>query len=278
MHAPNIETLFTLQSAEAHRVSNADSGLRRSACLIALRQEIWSVVLYRRPFRLPIATDIDWSGLGPADDFEWANRMMLWCADVLRFCFGPDTAVMITATNSGSAFERWDNLKAFEDNWESNPPTCFKPLFYSPADPTRGSYFPEIWHMNDSQVIGMQHLEIGRMLLAVYNPRRHRVGIGSSATNKAIEHLLRRSVLRICGLALANKSFQGGLTGGAVSISIGGEYFHDPGEQDAIIGFLRMLAEEQAWPTQGTIDALHEAWSLHPAPRGPPSPHGPASI
>lgn len=281
MHAQQSEALFTLESIEGPPDSGVTAGLRYSACLIALRQEIWSVLLYRRPFRLPVAANLDYSQLGPTEDFAWVNRILIWCADILRFCFGPETAVDIASTASGSAFERWDTLKAFEETWTSTSPPCFKPLYYFPADPTSRTYFPAIWLHNDAQIIGMQHLEVGRMLLSVYNPRRQRVGIGSRAMDKAIEHQLRQSILRICGMALPNKSFQGGMTGAAIGIAIGGEYFHDPGEQEAIIEFLNILDEEHAWPTKPVVDALQEAWRIQRVERAasvPQVPQGPASV
>lgn len=275
MHDYEGETLFTLQNMALYHTEHQSDGRRHSACLIALRQEIWSVLLYRRPFRLPLACDLDYTQFEAADDFVWANRILVWCADVLRFCFGPDTA---TSLPPGSVFSRWDAMKAFEENWEAMQPACFRPLYYSPADPTQGVYFPKIWLHNDAQVIGMQHIELGRMLLAVYNPRRQRVGIGSSAMNKAIEYQLRRSILRLCGLALANKGLQAGMTGAAVGISIGGEYFQDPEEQEALIDFLNILDEEHAWPTRGVIDALREAWSLQQNTPISSVLRGPASV
>ncbi|KAJ4301661.1 hypothetical protein N0V90_003754 [Kalmusia sp. IMI 367209] len=283
MHTHHSQSLFTLESIESlhrdeyGRVSIAD-GLRSSACLIALRQEIWSVLLYRRPFRLPLATDLNYDYLGPADDFIWTNRMIVWCADVIRYCFGPDTATILADSGKNLAFERWDAMKAFEERWTTSPPPCFSPLYYLPPDPDNGTYFPTVWQINDCQVQCLQHLELGRMLLAVYNPRRQRVGIGSSAMNKAVEQQLRQSILCMCGLALGKKSFQPGMTTAAIGISIGGEYFHGAEEQNAIIDFLNKLEEEHAWPTMSVVLALREAWNLQPTQSTSSIPRGPASV
>lgn len=142
----------------------------------------------------------------------WVNRIFIWCGDVLRFCFGSENASETSHYKSSSVesmgIERWTALKAFEESWTARQPACFKPLYYFQPDPLLGKYFPEIWHMNDCQILGSQHIEIGRMLLLVYNPRRQRLGIGSRATNHAIESELRQSILRLCGLALSNKKFQ----------------------------------------------------------------------
>lgn len=235
-------------------------GLRTSACLIALRQEIWSVLLYRRPFRLPIAENMDYSALGPTDDFTWANRLILWCADVLRFCFGSSTALPGTSEKHGPVYEKWRVLKDFDDRWTIDPPSCFRSLYYCPARPERGHYFPIIWQLNDAHIIAMQHLELGRMLLAVYNPQRQRVGIGSSASNVAIEHQVCESIKVLCGLALADKQFQAGMTTAAIGVSIGGEFFDQVQEQRAVVQFLETVEEEHAWPTKSIIHALRDAW------------------
>ncbi|KAF2626380.1 hypothetical protein BU25DRAFT_343956, partial [Macroventuria anomochaeta] len=237
-------------------------GLRKSACLIALRQEIWSVLLYRRPFRLPLAENMDYSTLGHTDDFTWANRLILWCADVSRFCFGSSTVTPDTPEKHSPAYDKWRVLKDFDDRWTADTPSCFRSLYYCPARPERGDYFPVIWQPNDAHIVALQHLELGRMLLAVCNPRRQRVGIGSRASNLAMEHQLRESIKVLCGLALADKHFQGGMTTAAVGISISGELFDKVQDQRAIVQFLRTLEDEHAWPTRFTINALREAWGV----------------
>jgi hypothetical protein len=152
--------------------------LCHSASLIALRQEIWSVLLYRRPFRLSLYPNNDYTSLGPADDFVWVNRIFIWYGDVLRFCFGSENTSDTSHRRSSSSstemtgIERWTALKVFEKSWTARQPACFKSLYYSQPNPSIGRYFPEIWHMNDCQILRSQHIEIGRMLLLVYNPRR----------------------------------------------------------------------------------------------------------
>ena len=236
--------------------------VRHSAYLIALRQEIWSVLLYRRPFRLPLGPDNDYTQLEPADDFVWTNRIILWCADVLRFCFGGANVTPGHDDTYATGVERWDLLKTFEQSWDSLQPPCFKPLYYEEPNPTGGKYFPKICHMNDCQVLGLQHVELARMLLAVYNPRRQRLGLGASALNHALESQLQRSTLRLCGLALFNKKCQATMVTAAVGVSMCGEYFYDAGEQTAIVDFMKILEDEHAWPTQTVVSALRDAWNL----------------
>lgn len=231
--------------------------MRHSASLIALRQEIWSVLLYRRPFRLPLYRNNDYADLGPCDDFVWTNRILLWCADVLRFCYGDDSNVPGVLEDSISA---WDRLKAFENTWEALKPECFQPIYHREPNPAEGRYCPQIWQTNDCQVLGLQHIELTRILLAVYNPRHQRLGLGASAHQQALESQMRRSTLLLCGLALSNRNHQAIMVTAAVGVSMCGEYLRDPGEQAAIINFLDVLENEHAWPTRTVKSALRDAW------------------
>lgn len=47
----------------------------------------------------------------------------------------------------------------------------------------------------------------------------------------------------------------------AVGISMCGEYFTDPREQEALVDVLMSLEIEHAWPTEATIAALRIAWT-----------------
>lgn len=230
--------------------------LAHSACLIALRQEIWSALLNRRPFRFPICPDNEYLTLDSAvDDYVWTNRILVWCADICRFCFGGGGG----PTEKEDRIEKWKRLRAVQDRWDTIQPACFKPLYYSGADPSRGKYFPEEWHMNECQVLGLQHFELSRMLLAAYDPNLQRIGLGTSLSMSILESSLRRSTIRLCGLALSESS-QAAMVTAAVGISMCGEYILNPGEQKAIEDFLDVLEREHAWPTQSIIAGLRESW------------------
>ncbi|KAK2766629.1 MFS monosaccharide transporter [Colletotrichum kahawae] len=237
--------------------------LRHSATLIALRQEIWSVLLYRRPFRLPLYGAEDCSQFEPdmvADDFDWANRILVWCAYVLKFCFGTSSDNTIDSKDPKSRVEQWNALKAFEHNWDEHLPPHYKPLAYQERNPEKGDYFPIIWHANDCQVVALQHIELTRIMLAVHSVKNQRLGIGAQAANQAFEDLLRDATRKICGLALSNHRDQPAMVTAGVGISLCGEYFHDEGEQQAIVGFMANLESLHAWPTSSVVDALRTAW------------------
>ncbi|KAF9872147.1 hypothetical protein CkaCkLH20_10484 [Colletotrichum karsti] len=232
-----------------------------------LRQEIWSVLLYRRPFRLPLYGTEDCSQFEPdaaADDFDWANRILVWCAYVLQFCFGTSSENIVESEDPKSRTEQWNALKAFEHNWDTHLPPHYKPLAYKEREPDLGQYFPRIWQANGCQVLALQHVELMRIILAVHSAKNQRLGIGAQAANLALEELLREATRKICGLALSNCRDQPAMVTAGVGVSLCGEYFRDEGEQRAIVDFMANLESQHAWPTSAVVDALRVAWASHP--------------
>lgn len=250
--------------------------LRHSACLIALRQEIWSVLLYRRPIQLPINPNNDFELMvdpPPADDFVWSNRIFVWTADVLKFCFGgldirrldgacsnPSPSLNV---DSKSRVDHWNALKSFEATWQTQQPASFRPTYYQAADLSEGRVFPEIWLNNDVQVLALQHVEIASLMLAVYDPRQPRLGLGALSAHRNLAAQIRKATLKVCGLALSNKKCPPALVDAAVMISVCGSYFEESPreEQDALVGLLERLEMEHAWPTGSVVSALREAWT-----------------
>lgn len=239
--------------------------LRHSACWIALRQEIWSVLIHRRPFRLPILAVKDYADLSrmeSADDHDWTNCVLGWVAHILKFCFSDD-ADTSTAEGRRTRSEEWDALKAFEKFLDETPPPHFTPLYYQDRDPSEGRYFPTIWMANQCQVMALQHIEMARVVLAVHDSRLQRIGIGASAAQKALGERLRESTRRICGLALCDQRFQAAMVAAGVGVSMCGEYFHDVGEQAAVVELMTTLEREHAWPTRRVLDGLRTSWREH---------------
>ncbi|KAH7136747.1 hypothetical protein B0J13DRAFT_677587 [Dactylonectria estremocensis] len=240
--------------------------LRHSACLIALRQEIWSVLIHQRPFRLPIFTVGDYANFDDTsklDDHDWTNCVIFWCAHVLKFCFSDEN--FLTVEDKRTRLEQWNALKAFEKNWDERTPAHFAPLYYNERNPSEGRYFPTIWLANQTQVMALQHVELARIVLAVHDLKLQRIGIGASAAYQALEEVLRQSTRRICALGLSDLKFQAALVTAGVGVSMCGEYFHDPGEQAAIIDVMTTLENEHAWPTSAAVGALQTAWNEYRA-------------
>jgi hypothetical protein len=90
------------------------TSLGYSVCLVALRQEIWSVLINRRPFRLFKRTGKSYNPPEPAGDFEWSNHIIFWCADVLRFCFGDEGCLLIDERFPQDRLGQWEFLEGFK--------------------------------------------------------------------------------------------------------------------------------------------------------------------
>ncbi|KAH8425062.1 uncharacterized protein LDX57_002811, partial [Aspergillus melleus] len=227
------------------------TSLRHSACLSILRQEIWNAFLNRRPFRSPVSNDYEIADL--ANDFIWTNRVMVWVADLLIFCFGKYPLMGFE-----ERMERWTILKSVEQRWDMSKPPAFKPIFYCDRDASSGKQFPDTWHMNACQVAGAQHVELGRILLATSDPRQSSA-FGISAVSRAYGPAaeLRSITRRLCGLAVSNGKCPAASVTAMVGISICGEYFTDLQEQQAIVRLLNELEYDHAWPTAGTVGDIY---------------------
>lgn len=234
------------------------TSLGYSACLVSLRQEIWSALLNKRPFRLFSRTDKYYMLQEKTDDFEWTNHITFWCADVIRFCFGDESERFNDTTVVQSREQRWELLKGFERQWETTQPSAFKPLHFRWDG---NSVFPTQLQINDCQALALQHLELGRILLAVYDPRRQHIGLGAAAQNFELEKTLRKCTLRICGLALSNTKCQASMVVAALAIEMCGAYFRQRDFQSGLLEFLSLLESEHKWPTQSITAELKNAWT-----------------
>ncbi|KAL4793699.1 hypothetical protein BDV19DRAFT_390904 [Aspergillus venezuelensis] len=231
--------------------------LRHSACLTALRQEIRTAFLYQRPFRLPVSPHNDYSLYDPHNGFIRTDRILVWVADLLILCFNENHF-----PTTQDKVQKWNSLKAVEERWKEQRPPPLRPIYYRERDPENGRFFPEIWYTNACQVAGAQHVELGRILLAVSNPTTtSRLGIGAMSRNYALAVELRSITRRLCGLALSNKQCPSAMITAMVGIALCGEHFTDPTEQDALLQLLYALEYEYAWPTHDTVTALQAAWT-----------------
>lgn len=64
----------------------------------------------------------------PVNDFTWTKRILVWCADLLKLCFGEGKSLPFS-----EKMNRWSALKAFDLKRELNKPLEFKPLYFEEA-------------------------------------------------------------------------------------------------------------------------------------------------
>lgn len=229
--------------------------LRQAAIRVALRQELFTSYMKHRPLKFnPFHYEV-FRSFTPADDTVWAHRLVILCADVLQYCYGP--------SDSGTPRhdERpWHELKRYEDELRHVLPESFAPTYYRPPNPEAGEIFPEIWYLEDCHVTGTMHAELARLLLAVYNPTRPRLGHGYAASMRELTFELQKIVLRLCGIALSNRRLPSVFIEALMGIATYGEYFEDRRAQAGLLEVLDVMREEHAYPTAKIVQALKGAW------------------
>ncbi|KAJ5404155.1 hypothetical protein N7509_004026 [Penicillium cosmopolitanum] len=251
----------------------AGFGLRHAAYWIALRQEIITAFSKQRPFRLPLGPCEPYRSFEPADDYVWADRLVIHCADVLQYCFGSEeegtpqdqhqsssTGVLHPIPVTDMRIARYDELVLFETLWTELGPPSFKPIYTHEPDHSRGEVFPELWYLNNCHVAGLQFFELARILLVVYNPKLPRLGPSQRTAMRSVDRKVRSMVLRLCGMALSNQHSPPGLVTASVAIGMCGDRFTDRLEQDALLGVLTKLKDEHAYPTTSMQELLKGAW------------------
>lgn len=239
-------------AAIPHSSPSSGSGLRQAAFWVALRQEVFTSFIKQRPLTFPLAHCDAFRSLSPAPDAVWADRLIIFCADVLEYCYGDPR---VTAHAS---LQRWKALVAFQDQLHACLPRSFDPLYTSDGDS-----FPEIWHLDRSHVTGTTHGELARLLLLAFDPTRPRLGPGSAALQRMTMERMRVIVRRLCGMALSNRRSAPVFIEALMGINTCGEYFEAAKEQAALLDILVIMRQEHAFPTQRVEDRLKASWQSH---------------
>lgn len=104
---------------------------------VGLRQEIYSAVMNQQPVRINLVHSLVDRTLGEADDYAWANRAVVHCADVLNFCFGDPGRQPV---------KWWTELERWNGQWNRRRPPSFTPIFSKERG--EGDAFPEIWYQS----------------------------------------------------------------------------------------------------------------------------------
>lgn len=238
-------------------------GLRQAGFWVAFRQEIHSVFLKQRPFNLSLARCEAFRSFDPAEDAVWADRLVVFCADVLEFCYNGNTkdgGSQQQQEPSQTLRDRWLRLREYEKMWSEVLPASFEPIYFRDPDRSKGEVFPHICYMIDCHVVGVQYVDLARILLSIYDPARPKLGPGYHASMRALAVEVRAAVLRLCGIAMSNRKCPPALVTAFLGVAMCGDYFEDPLEQEALLGLLDEMETVHAWPAGDTRQALREAW------------------
>ncbi|KAL4921347.1 hypothetical protein BDW62DRAFT_174487 [Aspergillus aurantiobrunneus] len=236
------------------------SSLRQAAFWVAFRQEVYSAFLKQRPFNMSLSRCDVFRSSTPGEDALWTARLVIFCADVLEFSYG-NTAH--PPPQDTSPRERWTQLKALSEKWVDLLPSSFEPIYFRQADIQKGEVFPEICYLTNIHVAGVQHIELARILLAVYDPNIPKLGLGHRESMRVLSEQLRAAVLRLCGIAVHNRQNPPSLTTALLGIVVCGEHFENRVEQRGLSALLDELEYHHGWPVGSYRVRLKQSWGWH---------------
>lgn len=176
----------------AQERATVSGGLRQAAFWVGLRQEIYVAFVNQRSIMPALEhCNLDRSFEGAADHV-WACRMVVLCADVIRYCFGEGDQLSSTYTWLADSVERWHACK----------PESFTAIYLRLSD--EEEVFPEIWFLSDDITMGIQYYHISKILLCAHNPKIPRLGPGRAAALRQMDEDVREHVKVLCGISLSN--------------------------------------------------------------------------
>ncbi|KAJ9143888.1 Arca-like protein [Pleurostoma richardsiae] len=224
-------------------------GSLSAACFwVGLRQEIYSATMNQQPVRIHLVHSLVERGLGPADDYTWANRAVVHCADVLNFCFG----------DKQQTPEWWDDLERWNRQWKERIPASFTPVFERERQ-TCGA-FPEIWYYSSCHVIGVQHHILAELFLVSFDPKIPRIGGQRREAAKRVNERIQNLVRRVCGIGLGNQWTPPSMFTACMAIAAFGDRFLDRADQEAFLDILKRTEKDHARPTEAVQKQMMKSW------------------
>jgi hypothetical protein len=153
-------------------------GLGEAASWLSLRQDLYVALTLNKPLNIHLKNYELSQSFYSTDDAAWANRIVHTFARILSTAFR-GTPVMKK--------EEWDELNSAAQAWHSNKPETFEPVYMESSGYSSGSSFPSVWLLQPAHVVGWQYFHLAKILLAIYDPRLPKLGLGSFKARKDAE-------------------------------------------------------------------------------------------
>ncbi|KAL4878934.1 hypothetical protein BJY04DRAFT_220764 [Aspergillus karnatakaensis] len=218
----------------------------------------------QRVMRLPLTMINSYLSWNDAEDYIWANRLVIIGAHILNFCYGDDR----TDDLGNGSQKSYTELVTMRNEWLSHRPSSFSPILISePPDlaPTSSEKDPDIltrvWHTEDHHIVAAQTLGLLDILLAAYSPHIPRVGLSRKEEMERTDTRIKQIVLEICGVAISNRQSPPAGLVACMAINICADRFTERGVQWALMGVVRStISESNYWPSRGFQRGLRGVW------------------
>ncbi|KAM7185176.1 hypothetical protein V8F33_012564 [Rhypophila sp. PSN 637] len=231
--------------------------LGAAAFWVGLRQEIYIAVATQtqvKMLQMDVLPDIIDREVSSADDYVWANRAVVHCAEVLNYCFGPNTE---------KRRERWEELRRWNRDWLVGTADTYVPIYRETSEVP----FPEIWYNQSCHVIGTQHHLLAELFLTYYHPDLPVVGPPAEHAKERIKPKGQSLVREICGIGLGNSWTPPSMFTACMAIHVFGHLFTDRRDQEQMMDILRRTEHEHGRPTAKVqAEMVHYVWHWIPVP------------
>ncbi|KAH6982186.1 hypothetical protein BKA56DRAFT_585461 [Ilyonectria sp. MPI-CAGE-AT-0026] len=230
------------------------ASLRRAAFWVALRQEIHMAFIETRPVHPNFDLETISRLVVPDENgCSFSNLTILHCAACLRYCYGTDE----------HSTDTWERLRKSQDRLWAERPWYFYPMYFNEHG---NGIFPEVVHLNDAVVIGVLHYYLIQVLLAAHNPKTPRLGPGQAKAFKDTNEEIKKNVRMVCGVAESNPHTVTSYAYVCLAITMAGDRFMEPQDQEALYNLLVKIDTQYACPTGSTQEYLRGAWGWSESP------------
>ncbi|KAK0668088.1 hypothetical protein QBC41DRAFT_129295 [Cercophora samala] len=242
----------------------APGTLAAASFWVGLRQDIYYAVMKKATVKLSLVSALPskdpYEDL--EDDYYWANRAVVHCANVLNFCHGEE---------ANRTADRWELLVQENEHWaarmgrgDSNKLAMLREEsdFWVPyvRENDNTKPFPEIWYLRSCQVIGMQHFLLASAFLFSNKPSLPVAPLEESQAITVGHHHVQALVREICGIGLGNKSIAPSMFTACMAIAAFGHLFSMPQDQTAMLAILEQTQKDHARPTLEVQQQMKKAW------------------
>jgi hypothetical protein len=146
-----------IRASQPSSIDPSSPTLRQAAFWVYVKQCLYNACVNQQPPNVdrsltllppPVIVESDTLSQLRAET-AWANTMVWMCSTVLHFCFGTGT------TDPIARLGEWKKLTEALENWKTNRPATFDPVWHGEADTGSSNPFPQYfftadWHGKSS--------------------------------------------------------------------------------------------------------------------------------